>query len=573
MFLQLLELCPEEKRKRRKNVWVIRGSRRMIIKPYDADRTGTIRSTESASHLDNPVPEGVASAGTTGITETTTTAPAPSITVPKPPKKRAFDASRYTTRLIALKFAYLGGNYNGFEHQANNQTPLPTVEEKLFEALLKSRLVAPVDEDGDFEKGPLVRFWPADEVTQYSKGGRTDRGVSAFGQVVGVRVRSNRPVLPLGKNSRVGTPVQAEEGGVVEKEKLPPVSEAGAAADVGFLDDFDPIKDELPYVQILNRLLPHDIRILAWAPNPPPDFSARFNCRGRHYKYFFSNPAIPPRSTSITFSGHLDISKMHEAASYFIGEHDFRNFCKLDASKQITNFKRIIYESSIEELPSTSSTDPKTYYFNLKGSAFLWHQVRHMIAILFLIGQGLEQPSLIKHLLDTSANPRKPQYEMADDRALVLWECFFPEELKWVSGEPGEGKEKGKDGLMDIVWMGWHHSRIEQVLRGGLVGVVEEIRQKAAGSSSTTPIITQEKPIPPQQINNPISQQQPQLLKSHILVDGGSRVLYRGKYIPILSRPRMDLVEELNEKYRMKKPERVSGKGKARRAAEAMEVD
>lgn len=449
-----------------------------------------------------------------------------------------------------MKLAYLGGNYNGFEHQANNATPLPTVEEKLFGALLKSRLVAPVDSNEFETSGSLVKLWPAEEVTQYSKGGRTDRGVSAFGQVVGVRVRSNRP-LPS-RPAGTPEPIIREEG----NKGGQPLSPLPSPAEFG-------IKDELPYVQILNRLLPHDIRALAWAPNPPPDFSARFNCQSRHYKYFFSNPAIYPRnnaSSSPSFSGHLDIAKMQEAASYFLGENDFRNFCKLDASKQINNFKRIIYESSIEEVPAThfgtseDSEGPKMYYFNLRGSAFLWHQVRHMIAILFLIGQRLEKPSLVKELLDVVKNPRKPQYEMADDRALVLWECYFPEgELDWVYGETEE-----KDGLMDIVWMGWHKSRLEEVLRRGLVGVIEETKWRAAGAAEAK-VAEEEvpKPLPPAD-----------RYKGHILVDGGSRVLYRGKYIPVMQRARMDEVEVLNEKYRKKKPERVSGKGKARRAAD-----
>ncbi|KAF8420508.1 pseudouridine synthase [Tirmania nivea] len=466
---------------------------------------------------------------------------------PKEKKKRAFDASRYSTRLIALKFAYLGGNYNGFEHQANNPTPLPTVEEKLFEALLKSRLVAPAATDKPEESGSLVKFWPGEEIAQYSKGGRTDRGVSAFGQVVGVRLRSNRP-LP----SRPASRGRSIVGDVRDKEEeliSPPPSPA----------EFDDIKDELPYVQILNRLLPHDIRVLAWAPNPPPDFSARFNCRGRQYKYFFSNPAISPRNNSScsSFSGRLDIAKMQEAASYFLGENDFRNFCKLDASKQINNFKRIIYESSIEEvLTSRVGTGsgieaPKMYYFNLRGSAFLWHQVRHMIAILFLIGERLEEPSLVKELLDAEKNPRKPQYEMADSRALVLWECYFSEgELDWVYGENEE-----KDGLMDIVWMEWHKSRLEEVLREGLAGIVEETKRKATAAAEAEEL---SKPVPPADKN-----------KGHILIDGGSRVLHRGKYIPVMQRARMDEVEVLNEKYREKKPERVSGKGKARRAVDA----
>ena len=77
--------------------------------------------------------------------------------VPTPKKRRTFDLTRYTTRLIALKLAYLGASYNGFEYHPNNPTPLPTVEEKLFEALLKSRLVAPGEETPG---GGFVTSWP-----------------------------------------------------------------------------------------------------------------------------------------------------------------------------------------------------------------------------------------------------------------------------------------------------------------------------------------------------------------------------------------------------------------------------
>nr|POE97712.1 trna pseudouridine(38/39) synthase [Quercus suber] len=103
----------------------------------------------------------------------------------KPPKP--FDPSRYHTRLIALKFAYLGKNYNGYEHHTNNLTPLPTIEETLWRALMKTKLILPVFKD-DQSRDEIN--WDG---TDYSKCGRTDKGVSAFGQVVGIRVRSNRP--------------------------------------------------------------------------------------------------------------------------------------------------------------------------------------------------------------------------------------------------------------------------------------------------------------------------------------------------------------------------------------------
>jgi len=49
------------------------------------------------------------------------------------------------------------------------------------------------------------------------------------------------------------------------------------------------------------------------------------------------------------------------------------------------------------------------YALYLRGSAFLWHQVRCMMAVLFLIGKGQEEVSLIKHMLDVAKCPTKPK--------------------------------------------------------------------------------------------------------------------------------------------------------------------
>lgn len=57
---------------------------------------------------------------------------------------------------------------------------------------------------------------------------------------------------------------------------------------------------ELPYVKMLNRVLPQDIRVLDWAP-VAQGFSARFDCQSRTYRYYF------PR-------GSLDVALMAEAA-------------------------------------------------------------------------------------------------------------------------------------------------------------------------------------------------------------------------------------------------------------------
>ncbi|XP_020548060.1 tRNA pseudouridine(38/39) synthase isoform X2 [Sesamum indicum] len=166
---------------------------------------------------------------------------------------------------------------------------------------------------------------------------------------------------------------------------------------------------EIDYVKILNRVLPEDIRIIGWSP-APTDFSARFSCLSREYKYFF-------------WRENLNIIVMETAGKKFIGEHDFRNFCKMDAAN-VHNYMRHITSFEIFSC-NERFEDDELWAVKIKGSAFLWHQIRCMVAVLFLIGQGLESPNVIDELLDVERTPRKPQYTMAPEIPLVLQSCEF----------------------------------------------------------------------------------------------------------------------------------------------------
>ena len=501
----------------------------------------------------------------------------------KPKQSKAFDASKYSTRLIALKFAYLGQNYNGLEHHANNDTPLPTVEEELWKALYKAKLISPTwNENG--REGDLS--W---EGCEYSKCGRTDRGVSALGQVVGIRVRSNRPLPEARRRSSMGDVAQTAEEVSISGTQVKQTSEGADGVAIPNDQDFHSIKDELPYAQILNRLLPPDIRILAWCPNPPPDFSARFSCKERRYKYFFTNPAFTPTplrsNTDLQHpkgDGWLDIQAMRIAASKFTGLHDFRNLCKVDASKQLDNFERRIFHADIEEVnpdeepaayisdpafkvsaerPHRSSFDahPRLYTFTLHGSAFLWHQVRHMVAVLFLIGQGLEPPSIMDDLLDVKKNPCKPHYEMADGAPLVLWDCIFPsltasedhptesrpDALDWVyvgdevAGDEapvagGRGARDPKFGICGLVpdlWKVWRKRKMDEVLAGSLLNLA--VRQGQALGTDERVVAGKEK-------------------GSQKVFLGGDSWKLVGKYVPLMERERMEDVDVINERYRSK---------------------
>ena len=72
--------------------------------------------------------------------------------------------------------------------------------------------------------------------------------------------------------------------------------------------------------------------------------------------------------------GQLDITAMRKAASHFVGEHDFRNFCKLDL-EHVKSFQRRILDFQINEVQPTGADGRALYVLHVKGTAFLWHQV------------------------------------------------------------------------------------------------------------------------------------------------------------------------------------------------------
>lgn len=446
----------------------------------------------------------------------------------------------------------------------------------MWKALSKAKLVFPTSDSSLNDREPI---WDACE---YSKCGRTDKGVSAFGQVISLRVRSNRPVSTA---KREHIPEETDAGNE-EYKNTPDADIAPSQA-----PPFDPIKDEIPYPQILNRLLPPEIRILAWCPFPSASFSARFSCTERCYKYFFTQPAFAPIPAPLEFldaqnphkqrnEGWLDTGAMSEAAQKFKGSHDFRNFCKVDPSKQIDNFRRLINHAKIvrvtpkrngppghSELASFHERRPpgmdplepaQVYAFEVQGSGFLWHQVRHMVAILFLIGQGLEKPCLVDDLLDIEKTPRKPVYDMADAAPLVLEDCKFSPELQWVylgddtgsgvgvakNGLKGDGKY-GIGGAVDELWKVWRKHKIDETLAASLL----DLTIRGQGDASTGP-----REAGPRRLQTDTALKiEKKTSDSQRVFLGGDSPRHVGQYTPVLKRHRMETVDQINSKYLKRK--------------------
>lgn len=264
-----------------------------------------------------------------------------------------------------------------------------SIESTLFSALKKVNLV--------------------DDITKchYQRCGRTDVGVSAFNQVISLYLRSN------------------------------------LRSGVEFVDEYDPSVvynppeaipskplEEFDYSTVLNKVLPSNIRVTGWCP-VSRDFSARFSCCGtpsflssrvgRVYRYYF-------------LRREYDVERIRLALKQLEGEHDFRNFCRIDTIN-VCDFTRTIFQGDVVEVKKGCIL---VTYFILRvdsqhdvmaveiiGRAFLWHQIRCIMSVLFMVGSGKESPDVISELLDIKKNPKKPQYIMADPEPLVLYDCIF----------------------------------------------------------------------------------------------------------------------------------------------------
>ena len=59
------------------------------------------------------------------------------------------------------------------------------------------------------------------------------------------------------------------------------------------------------------------------------------------------------------------------------------------------------------------------------GSGFIWHQIRCIVAILVLIGQGKEEIGLVKELLDIEKHPCTPNYPIASGELSIDEHLFL----------------------------------------------------------------------------------------------------------------------------------------------------
>ncbi len=133
-------------------------------------------------------------------------------------------------------------------------------------------------------------------------------------------------------------------------------------------------------VRALNSCLPRDIRVLS-ARRVGAEFHARYSARSKVYRYqIYRGEVLLPHLAREHFHYPypLDVARMQEAASGFVGEHDFASFAAGTPEK---NTVRRVFRC---ELKSSG----RRLILTVEGNGFLHHMVRNMTGTLLEVGRG-----------------------------------------------------------------------------------------------------------------------------------------------------------------------------------------
>lgn len=232
------------------------------------------------------------------------------------------------------------------------------------------------------------------EVADFAVAGRTDAGVHAQGQVVSFATDSAR-------------------------------------VDIGRL------------AATLTKLLGPEV--VVWrAELAAPDFDARHSATERRYEYAIRQaPAPDPLAANrqwhvgASLAANLDLAAMNEAAAHFVGEHDFRSFCRApksaaslahDSSTEHSStehssirragpaLNRRVLAASWREQPAPM--EGRLLTFDVSANAFCHQMVRSIVGFCADVGQGRRQADEVPAVL--AAADRNAAGTVAPPHGLTL---------------------------------------------------------------------------------------------------------------------------------------------------------
>jgi tRNA pseudouridine38-40 synthase len=144
----------------------------------------------------------------------------------------------------------------------------------------------------------------------------------------------------------------------------------------------------------VNQLLPDDIQILS-VKEVDINFHSRYSAKEKTYEYRIElgeRQCVFTRKYTLHMPYVLDIGAMKEAASYFIGTHNFIAFStdRKDGKSTVRTIRDInIY---FEQSYKSSLLGGDELRISITGNGFLYNMVRIIVGTLLEVGQGLKKP-------------------------------------------------------------------------------------------------------------------------------------------------------------------------------------
>lgn len=286
------------------------------------------------------------------------------------------DEKKYPKRKVVLLIAYSGKGYYGMQRNPGN-SQFRTIEDDLVTALVKSDCI-PQEHCDDMKKMSFQRC------------ARTDKGVSAAGQVVSLKVR-------LVDN-------------IVEK---------------------------------INEHLPPQIRVLG-LKRVTQSFNSKNNCDARTYSYTLPTVAFAPKDYDTKEAAAFRLSpetldNVNRLFALYKGTHNFHNFTSQKASND-PSARRYITQMSCGQ-PFIRSENEFAEII-VRGQSFMMHQIRKMIGLVIAVIKGYASESV----MESSWGKEKVDVPKAPGLGLVLEKVHFDRYNKRFGGDGlHEGLEWDKE--------------------------------------------------------------------------------------------------------------------------------
>jgi tRNA pseudouridine38-40 synthase len=166
------------------------------------------------------------------------------------------------------------------------------------------------------------------------------------------------------------------------------------------------------WAMALNSRLPSDI-VVHHVEEVDKAFHARYSAKRKTYRYTIKNSRYPDvfqRNYQWHISRTLDIGAMENAATCFVGTHEFTSFCSKNTSK-------VIHERTLYRSEWVREGDVLHYF--VEGNGFLHHMVRIIVGTLIEVGDGKRTAESMKDLLHLK--DRDASGPTAPPMGLMLW--------------------------------------------------------------------------------------------------------------------------------------------------------